>query len=65
MPARLGVRALVARAALGRVDACEGQQLIEVVEAADVADLGDQDRARRRTEARDGLQPARQLTVEQ
>ena len=46
VPGGLGAGALAARAALGRVDAGIGEQLVEVVEPEDVADLGDERRAR-------------------
>ncbi len=42
-----------------------GQQLVDVVEAVDVADLGDERRGDGRTDAGDGPQPPGQLAVEQ
>jgi hypothetical protein len=47
------------------MDAGVGEQLVERLEAGDIADLRDERGARRRTDAGDGLEPARQLTVEQ
>jgi hypothetical protein len=47
------------------MDAGVCQQLVEGLEPADVTDLGDERGTGRGTDAGDGLQPARQLAVEQ
>ena len=47
------------------MDAGEGEQLVEVAEALDVADLGDEHGGDRGTDARDGLQPAGGLAVQE
>ena len=47
------------------MDAGVGEQLVEVVEPADVADLGEERRRDRRADARDRLEPAGGLAVEE
>jgi hypothetical protein len=47
------------------VDAGEGQQLVEVAEPADVADLGHERRGDRGADTRDRPQPTGGLTVEE
>jgi hypothetical protein len=64
-PGGLGVRALATRAALGGVDAGVGEELVEVTEALDVADLGEDGRHDRRSHARDRLEPAGELAIEE
>jgi hypothetical protein len=64
VPACLGARTLAARASLGWMDTREGQQLIEVIEAVDVADLGDERRHDRGSDARDRPQPPGEFAVE-
>ena len=63
-PGGLGVGALPPRAPFGRVDAGVGEELVEVVEALDVADLGEQGRSERGSDPRDRLEPRGGLAVE-
>ena len=65
VPGGLGVRSLRARAPFGRVDPGVGEQLVEVGEAPDVADLGQQRGGNRGPDARDRLEPTGGLAVEQ
>jgi hypothetical protein len=53
------------RAPFGRVDAGVGEELVEVVEALDVADLGEQGRSDRGCDPRDRLEPTGCLAVEE
>ena len=46
------------------MDARKGQQLIEVVEPEDVADLGDEGRDDRRSDSRDGSESTSKFTIE-
>jgi hypothetical protein len=64
-PGGLGVRALPPRAPFGRVDAGGGEELVEVVEALAVADLGEQGRSDRGSDPRDRLEPTGCLAVEE
>src|SRR3989442_4216836 len=64
-PARLLALAMAGRALLLGMSAGKGGQLVKVVEAPDVSDLGDQAGGNRGPDTGDGLQATRELGIEE